>query len=151
LQWISSEEPLQNLDHGIAKDCVDLFLKVLPSDLKNENPALILPESNTDVSRKVCRFIEENYCGKITSKDISRMASFSFRQISRAFKADTGLTVFEYLRVYRMLQASINLNMTNSKIISVAYDCGYDTISSFFTDFKKLFSLSPAEFRNRHR
>ncbi|MEN6318362.1 MAG: AraC family transcriptional regulator [Syntrophaceae bacterium] len=151
LQRISKEEPLQNLDQGIAKDYVDLFLKILPTELKNESPSLVLPESHTDICRRTCRFIEQNYREKITSEDISRAVSLSFRQISRAFKADMGLTVFEYLRIYRMLQASIAINMTRNKIISVAYDCGYDSISSFFIDFKKLFGISPAEFRNRHQ
>jgi AraC-like DNA-binding protein len=50
-----------------------------------------------------------------------------------------------------MLQASIAINMTKKKIISVAYDCGYDSISSFFIDFKQIFGISPAEFRNRHQ
>ena len=151
LQRINEEDPLQNIERGIAGDCVDLFLKILPTDMKNESPSLFLPESKTELSRKICRFLEKNYRTRITAEDISRAASFSFRQISRIFKADTGLTVFGYLKVYRMLQASIDLSTTGNKIISIAYDCGYDSISSFFTDFKKLFGVSPAEFRTGHR
>ncbi len=151
LQRINEEEPLKNIAHGIARDCIDLFLRILPLDMQNESPSLFLPESKTELSRKVCRFIEKNYRKRITAVDISQAASCSFRQISRIFKADTGLTVFGYLRVYRMLKASIDLSMTGSKIISIAYDCGYESLSSFFIDFKKLFGLSPAEFRTGHR
>ena len=151
LNQVNTEAPLQNLDHGIAKDCVDLFMKVLSMDLGNEVKSLVLPEAKTEICRTVCRFIEENYRTKITSQDIARIIPLSFRQLSRIFKADMGLNIFEYLKVFRMLRASIDLNTTDHKIISVAYDCGYESISSFFTDFKKVFGISPAEFRNRHR
>ena len=151
LNQVNTEAPLQNLDHGIAKDCVDLFMKVLSMDLGNEVKSLVLPEAKTEICRTVCRFIEENYRTKITSQDIARTIPLSFRHLSRIFKADMGLNLFEYLKVFRMLRASIDLNTTDHKIISVAYDCGYESISSFFTDFKKVFGISPAEFRNRHR
>jgi AraC-like DNA-binding protein len=151
LERINKEEPLRNLDCGIARDCVDLFLKVLPADMKNEGPSLFLPELHSEPGRKVRRFIERNYRRKITSADVSRAAASSFRQVSRVFKADTGLTVFEYLRVYRMLRASIGISMTDAKITAIAYDCGYESISSFFTDFRKLFGLSPDAFRRRRR
>ena len=151
LDRINEEEPLRNLGEGLAKDCVDLFLKVLASDLKNESSFLILPEAKTPVGRKVCTFLSENYAGKITSDHISRAASCSFRQISRIFKTDTGLSVFDYLRTFRMLQASIAISMTDKKILAVAYDCGYDSVSSFFSDFCRYFGRSPAEFRHHHR
>jgi len=151
LERINKEEPLRNIDCGIVKDCVELFLKVLPEDMNNEGPSLFLPESNSEPGRKVRRFIERNYRRKITSAEISRAASSSFRQVSRVFKADTGLTVFEYLRVYRMLRASIGISMTNDKITAIAYDCGYESVSSFFTDFRRLFGLSPDAFRRGRR
>jgi AraC-like DNA-binding protein len=151
LNQINTEAPLQNLNRGIAKDCVDLFMKVLLVDLRNEIESLVLPEPKIEICKTVCRFVEENYRNKLTSHDVSRDIPLSFRQLSRLFKADMGLNIFEYIRVFRILRASIDLNTTDHKITSVAYDCGYESVSSFFTDFKMVFAISPAEFRRRYR
>ncbi len=151
LNHINMETPLQNLDHGIAKDCVDLFMKALPKDMGNPIQSLVLPEPKTHMCKTVCRFIEENYRNRLTSHDIAREVPLSFRQLSRLFKADMGLNIFEYVRVFRILRASIDLNTTDEKIIAIAINCGYESLSSFFTDFKRLFGISPAEFRKRHR
>jgi AraC-like DNA-binding protein len=151
LHRINTEAPLQNLNHGMVKDCVDLFVKVLSMDLKNEFKSFVLPEPKMEICKTVCRFVEENYRNKLTSHDFSKEIPLSFRQLSRIFKADMGLNVFEYVRVFRVLRASIDLNTTDDKIISVAYNCGYESLSSFFTDFKMVFGVSPAEFRKRHQ
>jgi AraC-like DNA-binding protein len=151
LNQINTEAPKKNLTHGIAKDCVDLFMKVLLVDLGNEIKSLVLPEPKIEICKTVCRFVEGNYRKKLTSHDISQEIPLSFRQLSRIFKADMGLNIFEYMRVFRALRASIDLNTADNKIISVAYNCGYESISSFFTDFKMVFGVSPAEFRKLHR
>jgi AraC-like DNA-binding protein len=151
LNQINTEEPKKNLNYGIAKDCVGLFMKVLLVDLRNEIKSLVLPEPKIEICKTVCRFVEENYCNRLTSHDILRDIPLSFRQLSRLFKADMGLNIFEYIRIFRILRASIDLNTTDHKIISVAFNCGYESISSFFTDFKMVFGVSPAEFRKRYR
>jgi AraC-like DNA-binding protein len=151
LHHLNSGESLQNLDRGILRDCVRLFMKTLSSDLPDKTESVILPEAKDELSREICRFIEGNYQRRLTSGDFTMALPLSFRQLSRRFKADMGLNIFEYLRVFRMLKASIYLNTTGMKIIAVAYECGYDSLSSFFTDFRKVFGLSPAEFRAHHK
>ncbi|MGA2108861.1 MAG: AraC family transcriptional regulator [Syntrophorhabdales bacterium] len=151
LDHLNSEEAGQDMNHGIQKDCIELFVKVLARDVLADVRLIVLPDAKLDVNRALCRFIEENYHKKIGARDFSDVFPRSFRQLSRTFKSDTGLNIFEYLKIVRMLRASIHLNTTDTKIISVAYECGYDSISSFFTDFKRTFGLSPGQFRSRHK
>jgi len=151
LDYLNNEEPLQSLEFGVPRDCVMLLVKVLSRDILREVSPIVLPESKVEINGALCRFMEENYRKKITSADFARAFPLSFRQLSRTFKSDMGLTIFEYLKVLRMVMASICLNTTDMKITSVAYECGYDSISSFFTDFRKTFGLSPGDFRGCHR
>ena len=151
LDHLNSEESLQNLTDGIQKDCVRLFVKVLARDALTEERSIVLPDSKVEVNRAVCRFVEENHQRKITSRDFIQAFPLSFRQLSRRFKSDIGLSIFEYLKTFRMLRASIYLSTGDTKIISIAYECGYDSISSFFTDFRQIFAISPGEFRSRHK
>ena len=151
LNRINEGKQLQNISHGIIKDCLELFMKVFSIDLGNESKSIVLPDPKTEIGTTICRFIEDNYRKKTTSEDITHNIPLSFRQLSRIFKADIGLNIFEYQRIFRMFRASIDLDTTDHKIISIAYDCGYESISSFFADFKKVFGISPSEFRKLHR
>jgi len=150
LDYLNREDSLADGSRGVFRDCVRLFVKILSVDVQSDVGPLLLPEPTDRMNRAVSRFIERRYQERITSKDFERAFPLSFRQLSRRFKSDLGLSVFEYLRVFRMLRASIYINTTDMKILSVAYECGYESISSFFSDFKKVFGLSPAEFRSRH-
>ena len=43
--------------------------------------------------------------------------------------------------------ASILLSTTEKTVIHIAYECGYESLSTFYSDFKKYFSITPKEFR----
>jgi AraC-like DNA-binding protein len=146
LDHLNKSKSLQNLNRGIAKECLMLFIKVLTHDLRNEVPLLKLQTPAVEMNKKICKFLEENHHRKITAKDLSLFPR-SFRQLSRTFKSEMQVSIFEYLRLFRMLQAAINLKTTDRKIVTIANDCGYDSISSFFADFKKRFSICPRKFR----
>lgn len=146
LDNLNNSESLQNLNRGIAKECLLLFIKVLVRDLGNEVSLPKLRSPEVQMNKKICAFLEGNYHRRITAEDLSLFPR-SFRQLSRTFKAEMSVSIFDYLRLFRMLQAAIRLKTTDNKIVAVAGDCGYDSISSFFSDFKRTFSVSPREFR----
>jgi len=83
-------------------------------------------------------------------KDFVSIASYSPRHISRLFQEDLGISVFEYLKLFRILIASIELDKKDKKIIDIALDSGYNSLSSFYTDFKSHYLMTPNEFRQKH-
>ena len=60
------------------------------------------------------------------------------------------IDIGSYLKLYRVLRASIYLSTTDMKILGIAHESGYNSVSSFFADLKKVFGLSPVRFRKRH-
>ena len=56
-----------------------------------------------------------------------------------------------FLNAYRIQEAKIKLGSTahkNLTISSIAYDCGFNSISAFNTAFKKLVNQTPSQFRS---
>ncbi|NLI28978.1 MAG: helix-turn-helix transcriptional regulator [Nitrospiraceae bacterium] len=147
LHQLNSGEPLRNLNRGMERDCLNLFIKVLEHDLRGASALLELRTPADETNRKLCAYIEQQYHRKITAADCAAIALLSFRQLSRRFRDEMDVTVFAYLRMFRMLKASILLNTADAKMLDVAYQCGYTSVSSFFTDFKRTFSCSPVQFR----
>jgi transcriptional regulator GlxA family with amidase domain len=93
--------------------------------------------------------LKKNYREKIELQDFTRLQPYTTRHISRFFKEEMKISIFEYLKIYRILQASIKLETTTKTVTEISYACGYNSISCFFHDFGQIFSLTPRQFRNR--
>ncbi len=77
--------------------------------------------------------------------------SLSGRQGRRVFKLSIGMGIGEYLNYKRLAVAAERLQKTDAPVKTIAADAGYPQTRSFARRFKKLFRLSPMEFRRLWR
>lgn len=70
--------------------------------------------------------------------------------VTRAFKKHYGITPTEYINSLRLIDAANQLISSDSPIIQIALDCGFNNLSHFNRLFKNYFHLSPKDFRNRN-
>ena len=145
-----NERNLVDISGGILGRCLDLFLALLPEELVNSASLIRLPQPRSKRNRQVVRFLRDNYSNRVELAHLERAVSLSSRQITRSFRQEMKVTVMDYLRMYRLLQASALLLDHGRKVIDIAHDCGYESISTFYTDFRRCFGLSPNRFRG-HR
>jgi AraC-like DNA-binding protein len=130
--------------------CLKLFLSILVEDLKQRSPLARLPVATSLQNRTIIDYIEKHYTEKINLRDFGQLQPYTLRHLSRMFKDELKISIFEYLKIYRILQASIRLETTDETITEIAYGCGYNSISCFFKDFSQIFSVTPRQFRLRH-
>jgi AraC-like DNA-binding protein len=130
---------------SIEMDIFKLLLKIILEDSSHAQSALRLPIPKSTLGSKVAAYIKKNYSGTIHLEDFRNISPLSTRQIARLFKNDCGITLFEYLRGYRLMTASLELS-TGKKILETAYDCGYSSVSSFFADFRRYYGTTPSKF-----
>ena len=142
-----NEENLVDISEGLPGTCLNLFLELLPSEMKNGTRLIRIPEVKRSRNRRIAEFIRENYMNKIRLDHLTRAVPLSTRQITRCFQDELEIGVTEYIRLIRLLHASLFLHDTRRKIIDIAHDCGYDSSSTFYEDFKHHFGLSPNRFR----
>jgi signal transduction histidine kinase/DNA-binding response OmpR family regulator len=64
----------------------------------------------------------------------------------RKLKANTGLSINEYIRVCRLKQAAELLSSQKYKINEVAFMTGFSSASYFATCFQRQFEITPSEF-----
>jgi AraC-like DNA-binding protein len=70
------------------------------------------------------------------------------------FRQQLGLTIGAFLTRQRLYRAQQRLLMTGSDIASVAFDCGFGSVSRFHEAFRAHFGMSPGRLRasfRRHR
>ena len=68
-------------------------------------------------------------------------------QLKAIFKAVTGLTIFQFLTRERMAKAAWLLRNSSLSIEEIGYMVGYKDASAFGYRFKRLFLLSPLQYR----
>lgn len=79
-------------------------------------------------------------------ENLTTQLGTSKSSLYRKLKANTGLSINEYIRVCRLKQAAELLSTQKYKINEVAFMTGFSSPSYFATCFQKQFNLSPSEF-----
>ncbi len=84
-------------------------------------------------------------------RKLAEMMAVSGGTLSKKVKANTGLTVNEYIRISRLKKAAALLADNKYRINEVAYLTGFSTPSYFTQSFRKEFGILPSEFIKEHQ
>ena len=96
---------------------------------------------------KAISFIEENFAKPIQLKDIAEHVGVSAEYFCRLFKEEVGVNFSYYLAKVRLKEAARMLKSNNDKIFDIAKKVGYTNISYFSNLFKKMYGMSPFEYK----
>lgn len=135
------------IQKGFSGKCFNLFLNVLKKEINNQPKIIRLPETKDKNNLKIIDFIHNNFDRKLTISDFESIIPYTSRHISRIFSNELKISIFEYLRLYRVLMASIMILSKDKNITDIAFECGYESLSSFYKDFKVFYGISPKELR----
>jgi AraC family transcriptional regulator len=91
--------------------------------------------------------IEENITGQLGLKDISRQFHLSEFHFDRLFKVVVGVGLKEYVLGRKLACALERLKASNTSIIDIAMDLGFEYPEVFSRVFKKYFGISPKAYR----
>lgn len=96
---------------------------------------------------KLHEFIMKNIAEQDLNIDnLTSQLGTSKSSLYRKLKANTGLSINEYIRVCRLKQAAELLSSQKYKINEVAFMTGFSSASYFATCFQKQFEITPSEF-----
>jgi AraC-like DNA-binding protein len=99
----------------------------------------------------VYEYIIHNFTRSITLEDIARKACMTPPAFCRYFKRRTGKSFSVFLYEFRIGHANRLLAETDMKISTIAHECGFNNLSNFNQQFKKITSCTPQEYRNKYR
>ena len=91
-------------------------------------------------------YIASHLLEPMTARDVARAAGYSPFYAARIFKAQTGLTPFEYIRAERLSGAAHSLRGGEGRVLDVALDFVFDSHEGFTRAFTKAFGISPKRF-----
>lgn len=100
-----------------------------------------------DKMKQIIKYIECNYMEKITIADIAKETGLSQSHFMKYFKNTMGTSFIDYLNEYRLTMASRLLHSSDSSILDIASEVGFDNLSYFNRMFKKRFGTTPSNYR----
>lgn len=111
----------------------------------------VLNDANVNRIEIVRRWVQKNLYQKISLTEAAAQIQMSAKTFSYFFKKNTGKPFVQYVKELRIGLASQKLIQTDSSVLEICYDCGYNNLSNFNRQFLELKKVTPSEFRKRFK
>ena len=111
----------------------------------------LLGEGGLNKVEQLAAYIGQHYQESLRIEEVARVVGLHPNYAMSLFKKTFNLTINEYLTQHRLSHSQRLLASTDLKIVDVALDSGYPTLSRFYEAFKKSCGCSPSSYRRRHR
>ncbi len=96
---------------------------------------------------EAAHYITEHYNLSLTLDGLAGRANLSPTYFSKKFRSITGMGMKEYLTYTRLKHAAMELLSTSHTITDVAINSGFSNSNYFKDAFKKMYNVSPREYR----
>jgi AraC family transcriptional regulator, melibiose operon regulatory protein len=98
---------------------------------------------------KMARFIAEKATENISIEDVAAEANLHPNYAMTVFKRHVGLTINQSIIRHRLDTAQSMLIGSDIPVATIAFDCGFGSLSRFYEAFNQRFHTSPSAFRKR--
>ena len=130
---------------------LQLFIEVFGNELKQE---VSRPEANSDAKERLREFLRQTPASDLLHMNFSvlgQMMRCTPRHLSRIFHDVVGMSFRDKHAELRLVRARELLATTESKVVDVALESGYQSLSLFNLMFARRFGMSPGKWRQKRR
>lgn len=128
-----------------------VYLLLMHFKIDNES----LPGFNTNKYLErltlITDYIKDNYDQSLSLDSIAQVFGLSPEYLSRFFVKHVGLTLFQYINAIRLEKSFRVLMNTDHSIIQIALEHGFPNEKSFARVFKKVYHVTPHQYRKKHK
>jgi len=117
---------------------------------KRCRPDLLSYDPNNELMIQIKKFIERYYCDTINIETLAKGLGISRSHLSRVFKETEKISIVDYITRIRIDKSLELLKNKDLKIIDIAYNVGFQSLSNYYRCFKKQIQLTPKEFKNKN-
>ena len=136
--YLHTSTPADNL-HQLCTIINDLF----------EQKAALQLSDKQQAAQALVQYIKTHFSDpSLCLFSLARQFCVSERFAHNAIQSATGMNFSSLLSLTRMQEAARLLRETEESIPAVAERCGYPAISTFYRNFKKHYSVTPAEYKD---
>lgn len=130
------------------KSIIYRLLQYLVSYFKTAETEGMFKREDTRIER-VLQYINANYNYNLTFNEAAKSIFMSPSAFSRFFKKQIGINFTEYINKVRLQFALEDICYTDRTISWIAENHGFTNSSIFCKNFKKVYGISPSQYRKR--
>lgn len=139
-QMSAAKPPLYIADTITYLALVNIFYKKMQPHKKTALPV-----------QRIIECLNEPANLNIPTKNLYSVVSLPVSKLIKTFKEQTGYTIVGYRNMKKMEFAANMLRNSDKKVIDIAYELHFESLSYFLRSFKKEFGITPTEYRKAHK
>ena len=112
---------------------------------------LNMPGTQNNQVAQAINWIRENYKIPMRVESLARQVNMSTANLHRRFKLLTGLSPLQYQKQLRLYEAQRLMLLENERASSAALSVGYESVTQFNREYKRIFGDPPHRDMNRRR
>lgn len=97
--------------------------------------------------QRAMEYVKSHIYGPCNVSDMAKAVGYNPQYLATIFKAETGQTPTEYIRMQKMSEAKELLLHEQCSIAEVSQSLGYCNASYFIQDFKRFYGQTPKQFQ----
>lgn len=125
----------------------DLIIQLLQTNARHLLTTETLRYSQQHRLAHVVKFVRENISSKMSIAQLAEKACLSRAQFFRVFGHEMGISPNEFILNERINRAKELLRFSAKSVTEICYETGFNSVSYFSQQFKKLSGQSPAGFK----
>jgi AraC-like DNA-binding protein len=128
---------------------LQLFVEIFGKKLEQSAP----PQKEGDARERLRTFlmtVSPDMLAEMSFEELARMTRCTSRHLSRIFFELTGMSFCDKRAEIRLGRARELLATSQSKVVEVAFESGYKSLSLFNQMFTRRFGISPGKWRQRN-
>ena len=113
----------------------------------------ILPldsSKSRSIALDALKVINEEFREALSLSAVAQKLSVTPQYLSYAFKQGLGINFSQHLTLTRLKYAANRMLNTRESITDICFESGFENFSHFSRSFKRLYALSPREYRNKY-
>lgn len=139
--WIKEIE--KSDDELMKKGYIYLILSSLIKYMHFEKTAI---KTDRVLSSKILIFLNEHFRENITLVSVANALGYHPNYISQFFKRTLKISFVQYLNILRSREALVLIQSGKKTISECAFECGFQSLRTFYRTFHSMFGLSPRDF-----
>ena len=123
----------------------EIYYRILTGPAGADLKSLFATGSQSNKIYKAVEYITENYKDRLTINDIAAKVNMAPSTFFRVFKQITLISPLQYQKRLRLYEAQRLMLAESLTATEAAYNVGYESITQFTREYKKIFNISPAK------
>jgi len=124
------------------------YINILFGNLYYEyNSVEIEKGDNIELIVNILKYIDENFNKTLNLNILSMVFGYNKFYFSRQFNKIVRMNINQYINFVRLQKFISNYSSDNqAKITELAFDCGFDSLTTFYRTFERVYNVKPKQY-----